>query len=322
MNQTKPSPTIEPTVIVIGGANMDIMAQSSAAWRRADSNPGQVRCAAGGVARNVAHNLALLGHDATLVSVLGQDAFGQAVLQATQGVGVDTRHCALLDDASTATYVSLHGADGDMDLAVNDMAIMARLNAGLLGSMASELASASCLVLDCNLHEEALAFLLGGNFQAPVFVDAVSASKCARLLPWLAGVHTLKLNRLEAAVLTGLAVTTQAQAQAAVLALQHQGVRQVVLSLGQEGVVWCDADGMIGFRAARELRVLNTCGAGDALLAGLVHGHLQGWALPRAVSWAMACAEITLQSPSANASELSAPAVQARLTEHPVDTPR
>lgn len=300
---------------------MDIVAQSASAWRRADSNPGQVRCTAGGVARNVAHNLALLGHDATLVSVLGQDAFGQAVLQATQAAGVDTRHCALLGDASTATYVSLHGSDGDMDLAVNDMAIMARLNAQWLAPLATELASASCLVLDCNLHEEALAFLFGGNFTAPLFVDAVSASKCQRLSHWLSGVHTLKLNRLEATALTGLAVTTQAQAQAAALVLQRQGVRQVVLSLGPQGVAWCDADGTTGFRAARLLPVLNTSGAGDALLAGLVHGHLQGWALPHAVAWAMACAEITLQSPSANAPALSAPAVHARLTERPMDTP-
>lgn len=304
-------------MLAIGGANMDIVAQSNAPLLRSDSNPGQVRCAAGGVARNVAHNLALLGHHTALVSVLGNDPFGQTVHQATQAAGVDTRHCALLSDASTATYLALHGPDGDMNVAVNDMAIMARLDAGLLAPLAAELAAARCLVLDGNLHEEALAYLLGGNFPEPVFVDAVSASKCARLLPWLVGVHTLKLNRLEAAALTGLAVTTQAEAQAAALALQRQGVRQVVLSLGAQGVVWCDALGVTGFRAAGVVPVVNTSGAGDALLAGLVHGYLQGWELPRTVAWAMTCAEITLQSPSANALALSTATVLARLAETP-----
>lgn len=304
-----------PGVLVIGGANMDIVAHSDTLLLRSDSNPGQVRCAAGGVARNVAHNLALLGHPAALVSVLGHDAFGQAVLQATQAAGVDTRHCTLLSDASTATYLSLHGPDGDMAVAVSDMAILARLDAGLLAPLSAELAAARCLVLDCNLHEEALAFLLGGDFCAPLFVDAVSAFKCPRLLPWLGALHTLKLNRLEAAALTGLPVTTLAETQAAALALHRLGVRQVVLSLGEQGVVWCDAQGVTGLRAAGRVPVVNTGGAGDALLAGLVHAHLQGWDLPHAVAWAMACAEITLQSPTANAFDLSTATVQARWAE-------
>lgn len=312
---TNVAPLPLPAVLVIGGANMDIVAHTDTLLLRSDSNPGHVHCAAGGVARNVAHNLALLGQRTALVSVLGQDAFGQTVLQATQAAGVDTRHCAQLSDAGTASYLSLHGPDGDMAVAVNDMSILERLDADFLAPLAAELASASCLVLDCNLHEEALGFLLRDGFTVPVFVDAVSAAKCQRLLPWLASVHTLKVNRLEAATLTGLTVTALEEAQVAAKTLHRLGVRQVVLSLGQQGVAWCDAQGATGFRAARRVPVLNTNGAGDALLAGLVHGYLQGWDLPRAVAWAMTCAEITLQSPTANALDLSTATVQARLTE-------
>ena len=295
--------------LIIGGANLDIVACTEAPLSRADSNPGHVHCAAGGVARNVAHNLASLGLAPRLVSVLGQDAFADTVLGATRAAGVDTRHCAQLAGERTATYLSLHGPDGDMAVAVNDMDILARLDAAFLATLQPVLKTAPCLVLDCNLHDSALGALLGGRYRVPVLVDAVSAIKCLRLRPWLGAVHLLQANRLEAGVLTGTTVDSVASAQAAARALQTLGVREVVVTLGAEGAVWCNARGETGHRAARTVPVATTSGAGDALLAGLVYGQLMGWELPQALAWAMACSEITLQSPDANAANLSVAAV-------------
>jgi pseudouridine kinase len=96
----------------------------------------------------------------------------------------------------------------------------------------------------------------------------------------------------------------------AALALHRQGVGRVLISLGAQGVAWCDADGRCGHRAARAVPVLSASGAGDALMGGLVYGHLQGWPLEDALAWAMTCAEITLSSPAANAPSLSVQAVE------------
>lgn len=301
-----------PALWVLGGANLDIVAQTAAPLVMADSNPGRVHCAPGGVARNVAHNLALLGHRPALVSVFGDDALGQSVWQATAAVGVDMRWCLQLAGARSATYLSLHGPDGDMAVAVNDMDILEQLDAPRLAALLPDLHGAQCWVLDANLQPEALACLFGGD-TPPVLVDAVSSFKCPRLLPWLARIHTLKLNALEAQTLSGMATHDVASAEAAARALHQRGVRQVVVSLGAAGVVWCDAQGHTGYRAARPVPVVNTSGAGDALLAGLAHAQLQGWPLAQAVAWAMACAEITLQSPHANAPGLSLAALQARV---------
>ena len=82
-----------------------------------------------------------------------------------------------------------------------------------------------------------------------------------------------------------------------------------MVTLGTEGAVWCNSRGETGHRPARPVAVGTTSGAGDALLAGLVYGQVQGWELPQALAWAMACAEITLQSMDANAAGLSVAAV-------------
>src|SRR6266850_5910429 len=64
-------------VVCIGGANMDIKCRIAGKTVMGSSNPGATVLAPGGVARNVAHNLARLGVGAALVSAVGRDAFGR-----------------------------------------------------------------------------------------------------------------------------------------------------------------------------------------------------------------------------------------------------
>ena len=299
-----------PYITLLGGINMDVSVHAHSTLRAGDSNPGQVQCSPGGVARNVAENLSRLGQDVRLLGVLGDDAFGQALRAAGVAVGLDMGACLTLPGQRSATYVCLHRADGDMEVAVNDMDIMDALTPALLQPHLALLHSAAVLVADCNLRPDVWQWLATEVAHPALFAEAVSVSKCMRLSPVLAQVHTLKANRLEAQALSGRAIASVQDACAAALHLQRQGVGRVFISLGAQGVAWCGADGRCGHRAARTVPVRSATGAGDALMGGLVVGHLQGWPLEKALAWAMACAEITLSSPAANAPALSVQTVQ------------
>ena len=110
--------------LAAGTANMDITGSTTYAPTPGDSCPGQVHCAAGGVARNVAENLARLGLDVRLLSALGDDLYGRSLLEHTRNAGVDMRWCRVWPGLPTSTYMSLHGADGDSVAAVSDMTIL------------------------------------------------------------------------------------------------------------------------------------------------------------------------------------------------------
>lgn len=294
---------------------MDITAQTEASWVWGDSNPGAIRIAPGGVARNIAENLARLGLATQLVSAIADDAFGASVRELTRVAGVGVTGLVVLPQQRTSSYVSVHGRDGDMAVAVNDMGILEQLTPELLQTYQSLILDSAALVLDCNLFDASLAWLLQHSSKAPRFVDAVSVAKCGKLRPWLSRVHTLKLNQLEAQALSGVVVDSVASARIAAAHLRAMGVFQVVISLGALGVVWCDENGPAGHQPVMRLTdLVNTSGAGDALLAGLVFAYLQGKPLNEAVDWAMACAEITLESSSANSTELSAASVRTRMT--------
>lgn len=308
-------------VAVVGGANMDIVARTPVDGLWGDSTPGQIQCSPGGVARNMAENLARLGHETHLISAVGEDEFGRSLHAATQAAGVDVSGFQVLPSYRTATYLSVHGADGDMKIAVNDMAILEALTPEFLQPHAARLTMASVLVLDCNLSSPTLAWLFNAAARPPVFVDGVSVPKCLRLSGLLAHVHTLKVNQLEAQALSGLPTHSIEEAQAAALALHLLGVRNVVVSLGAQGLCWCDDAGVVGACAAASVDVVNSAGAGDALMAGLVHAHVSGWSLAQAVPFAMACAEMTLTTTLANHPALSVGAVLAQMAAHPHSTP-
>lgn len=297
-------------VLAIGAANMDINCSTNHVLVAGDSTPGLVRYAAGGVARNVAENLARLGHAVVFLSAVGDDAGGSALLEHTQRSGVDTSHCWTVVGEATSSYMSLHGADGDMAFAINDMAILDHITPELLAGESQKLCDASALLVDCNLTEAALEWLFTHSHDAPVFVDPVSAFKCPRLAPWLHRVHTLKANRLEAQTLWGQAVDSDADVEQAAHWLHAQGVQRVVLSLGERGVYWSGRDGTSGWQAAIPVAVVNATGAGDALLAGLLHGYVQNLSLREGVLFAVGCAALTLTATQANHPDLSVATVR------------
>jgi pseudouridine kinase len=303
-------------VIALGAANMDIAGSAGHPLVTGDSIPGQVRTAPGGVARNVAENLARLGHDVRLLTAVGADLHGRSLLEDTARAGVDVRSCWVLEDARTSTYLSLHGPDGDMALAINDMAILERITPERLSGQAERLRHAGAVLVDCNLGEDALAWTFAHTHDTDVFVDPVSAFKSRRILPWLSRIHTLKANRLEAQTLCGQPVDDDHAVVQAARWLHVQGVRQVVLSLGARGAYWSQAGGAQGWQPGVPVETVSATGAGDALMAGLLHGHLTGMALAEAVQFATGCAALTLRAPQANHASLSVATVQQLLAQH------
>lgn len=300
-------------IAVVGGANLDITARASQALIQGDSTPGILSMAAGGVARNIAENLARLGCSTHLFSAVGDDAMGERVLKQSRSAGVDVNGVAVITGASTSSYLSVHATDGDMIHAVNDMRILNQYSVSAFVESANGLLAADALVVDTNLEPATLEAAVSHWPATPIYADAVSVAKCQRLAPWLHRLHVLKVNLIEAASLCEEdAIVVQNPEQMARF-LHQKGVANVVISLGAQGVAWCDASGITGFRASRAVTAVSTSGAGDALLAGIVQAVVAGEPLGTAVAFGMACAEITLLSPFANAPELSVYGARQRM---------
>lgn len=224
-----------PYAVVCGGVNIDIGAHSFAPLRAKDSNPGKVELSLGGVGRNIAHNMRLLGVPTYLLTAVGGDSRASQVEESCKELGIDLSHALRVPDGRTSTYVFVGDSDGDMAVAVADMEICEKLTPDYFASQKELLDGAAAVVVDANLPRESIAYLVE-HCAAPLFVDPVSTVKAEKLQGLLSHVHTLKPNRIEAELLSGVKISDDATLHQAAQALLDQGVQRVFLSLGGDGV--------------------------------------------------------------------------------------
>ena len=280
-------------VVVVGGVNVDICGRSRAKLVRGDSNPGAVRTSLGGVGRNIAHNLALLGADTRLITVFGDDPNAERVTASCAQLGIDVSRSLRVTGAATSTYLYIADADGEMALAVADMDIYDHLTPEAMASRMGVVDNARALVLDTNVPADTVAWLCE-HAAVPVFADPVSTAKAEKLRPVLGHVHTLKPNRLETEALTGVRITDDASLNRAADALLAAGVGRVFLSLGAEGVLAADAKQRF-LLPSRPERIESTTGCGDAFMAGLVWAHLQELNLYDSARAGLAAAAVAME---------------------------
>uniref|UniRef100_UPI003D73B93F PfkB family carbohydrate kinase n=1 Tax=Streptomyces cucumeris TaxID=2962890 RepID=UPI003D73B93F len=197
----------ENAVVVIGGANVDVKVRSLAPVAYHTSNPGRSHTSPGGVARNIAENLARLGTPTHLIAAVGQDAAGERLLSETQATGVRVDHVHR-SAHPTGTYTAVLDADGDLVVAIADMAATDGLGPGHLHHARELIGHAAMLVLDGNLSPQVLAYALdiASATGVQTLIDPVSVPKAALLAPLFSGerpVYAVTPNLAELGALTG-----------------------------------------------------------------------------------------------------------------------
>jgi pseudouridine kinase len=287
---------MERTVACIGAAHIDRKATATGPIVPGSSNPVTMRVGAGGVARNVAENLARLGLSVTMVSRVGSDREGDAVLDGLAKAGVEFEFCTRSTTAPTATYTALLDKAGELVIGLADMAIYDELTVDVLEPLLPRLEQIPVWFIDCNLPAESLRFLLRRKPEGcTVYVDCVSVAKAARLQGILGGIDTLFANGDEAGYLSHVHIRAPLDVCEAGYRLMCNGVGSVVITRGQEGAFVAspfDYD----FFLPPPVDVNEVTGAGDAMIAGLIFGRIGGHDMAEAMSLGLACAASAVET--------------------------
>lgn len=299
--------------VVVGGVNMDIGGRSFGPIVEADSNPGAITMSLGGVGRNIAHNLALLGPEVRMLSALGEDLYGQKILASCTELGIDASQVLRVSGIPTSTYLYIASPDGEMALALSDMAVCDRITPQYLAGNLPMLCNARVVVADANIPAESLQYL-AENCTQPLFCDPVSTKKAEKLLPILHKIHTLKPNRLEAELLSGVKIETRKDAAKAADALLDLGVHRLFISLGSEGVLAamgqekCWLPNLPG-------TMVSTNGCGDAFMAALVWAYLEGSDLKQTALAGLAAGSVAMESQETINPRMSAEELKIRMNK-------
>lgn len=287
-----------PRILAIGGAHVDRRGRMTAPFVPGASIPGAMSEEVGGGAFNALRGAVRRGARGALMSVRGGDAAGEAVASEVAANGIEDLSAVFLDRA-TPSYTALLDRDGDVVAALADMGLYELAFAKQMrrAKAREAVAAADAVLCDANLPEAALT-KLGEITDKPLFAIAISPAKAVRLVPILAKLSCLYMNRREAAVLGGIAADSTPDEF--VRGLRAAGLKRGVVTAGGSRVfAYDDASGLIEIAPPAPRRIVDVTGAGDALAGSTTAALLRGLNLDRALREGIAAAVLAIETASA-----------------------
>lgn len=294
-------------VVVIGGANTDIVGTPVRPLVARDSNPAAICSSPGGVGRNMAENLVRLGVSTFLVTAFGADEAGMHLEAHCREIGIDTSGSLQAHGLPGSRYVAILDDQGDMALAMSDMRALELLTPAELELRRELIDAADLLVTDANLAPESLAWL-ADNVRCPILFDPVSTAKSVRVLPIIGSIDVLKCNTIEATKILGIEPQDADDAASTARRLCDMGAKTAVVTAGRAGAFWAHGSDE-GHAPAFKVGVVNATGAGDAFSAGIAYSQLAGVGTAEAVRFASALAALTLMAEETVSRQVSLDAV-------------
>ncbi len=296
-------------ITVIGATNIDIIAATSSAFVAHDSNPSRITMGIGGVGKNYAHNLALLGEQIQFVSLFGDDYLGDVAKKECKRLGFDLHLSDTPKGSRSSMFVCINNTIGQMQAGAADVEIIEQyLTPEFLAPRLEAINNSRLVLFDANLSVETMVWLLE-NCTAPLMADTVSRKKAPRITDALRQasnphLHTLKLNRIEALYILGQELGKDLPSLCK--HIHELGVSNIYITLGSEGV-FCSGTPFelelveptqVSYEPVPPKQVVDTNGAGDAFLSGVAYAFLQGVNFPLAAKYGLLASKATIEVPS------------------------
>lgn len=261
---------MSPTIAVVGSTNVDLVTfvtRMPAPGETLEAPDFRIGC--GGKGANQAIAAARLGSRVTMVSKVGDDAFAETSLANFARFGVDATHVGRVAGVASGVASIFVEPSGE-----NAILIVAGANARLapadVDAAAAALAACDLILLQLETPLETVYHTI--EFAAARGIETIlNPAPAASLdLDVVGRVTFLTPNRTELAMLTGLPVGNVAEAEVAARTLVERGVRTVIVTLGAEGALVVDAEGVTRV-APVAVTPVDTTGAGDAFIGAFAH---------------------------------------------------
>lgn len=290
-----------PRIVVVGSSNTDMTVLCARLPAPGETVVGGTFFqAGGGKGANQAVAAARAGASVTFVGRVGDDSLGREALAALAREGIVTD--AVVVDRSAPSGVALIMVDGRGE---NVIAVASGANANVCSAdverarPAIEAADAVLVQLEIPLEAVAAALELGRAAGAMTVLNPAPAPRKGLSRKLLKNVTVLTPNRTEAAQLLGRRST--GDLERLTRGLMDMGVEAVALTLGADGVLVCDAEG-VEHAPAAPAKVVDTVGAGDCFSGVLAVGMAEGMSLRAAARFAVCAAALSCEKKGAQPS--------------------
>jgi len=287
-----------PKITILGASIIDLIGFSKEKLIFEDSNTGTIERILGGVGRNIAENLKRLDFDVEFLSVFATDEFSKTLIDSCNDLNISIKHSLTKKDCVTPLYVAIMDRFNDLALGLAAMDIYDDIPDTFVLDKLDIIAQNDYCVLETNLPTSILELVTEKLPNTRFALEAVTAKKALKAKPILDRLHILKCNSLEAELLSDIKIEYESDYERIVEHFLKIGVKKVFITLGSDGVA-CGDENEIFISKNNIISPVNTNGAGDAFMAGVLYGEIKKLELYDTAKFGSACAQITIQHKNA-----------------------
>lgn len=303
------------SVVIIGAAMIDLYGKSFDPILNNESNPGQVSIHPGGVSRNISENLARLGIKVDLITSICDDPFGKIIKNSCDELGIDLTHSYFLENEVSTIYMAILDHEGEMQMALSDTGALDKMPMEHIIKKEGAINRGEVIVMDASLPKEIMRYVVNNHKDKKIIIDPVSIGKAHKLVDFIGMFHTVKCNKNEAEFLSQTKISDHDSLVTATQVLLDQGVEQVFITLGADGVFYRNKKDM-GYQETLVTSLVNVTGAGDAFTAGVAYCTLSNMDIKKTAHFATAMSSFSLESMRAVNPNISLHEINQRLENH------
>lgn len=278
-------------MICIGAALVDEIFICQNPIHLGTSNPSNFSKSLGGVARNIAGLLAQLNHQIELITHIGNDSEGDWIIEKCQKAGIGTKHF-VQNEKSSGRFLALLHPNGELHTGASYSNIETEISPEFLLSKTDFLETADLIVIDCNLSKKTIDWLLNFSIHKniPIIVEPVSLSKSQKMknANW-SNVLLYTPNEMELDVLEDFQ-----NKETHISNLLKEGLKNLWIRSGKDGSTIYNSEKTFHLSAS-QIKLIDSTGAGDAALAGWIHGWLLNFSPEKCLQYGHTLASMILQ---------------------------
>lgn len=306
---------MQPQVAVIGSSNVDLMMKMPTLPNKGETVTGATFMQTfGGKGANQAVACARAGARTLFINAVGNDPYVDTMLENYRRDGIDCSLIERFDDVPSGHALCMIGEQGKNYLSVASGANYC-LTPNLLRKRAELLQSIPIWVLQCEIPPESNRCLMEELKTPENRVIWNYAPAIEMESPPLASCDVLIVNEIEAAQLSGLSLNDPESASQLTEHFHHRGVKDVVITLGRDGLFYSGTEGQ-QFLENFDVKVVDTVGAGDTFCGVLACALAERRPWEESLLFASAAANLSVTQLGAQPSIPERSTVESFLSSH------
>lgn len=259
---------------------MDVKGYPDCQYVPAGRNAGSIKHVHGGVARNIAEDIANMGLRPILLSLVDDDALGHEIVDRLNMQNVNTSYLDYSENG-LGTWLAIFDHTGDVVASISKRPNLMHLVPRIAEKEAEIFADADAILLELDIEEAVVerVFQAAEKYGIPIYAVISNIRIAMERRDYFRKITCFVCNLQEAEFMfmeEYQNMTPQELAPVLAMHIQQAGIQSMVVTMGGQGAAFARIDGTSGICASKKVEVVDTTGAGDAFFAGLSVGLTAG----------------------------------------------